>query len=571
MRRPRVRPFPATIAEWLPVVLLALGPVAWLQWTLARERATLDDGWVWAGFTQADQPFYHAQGRELFERGNGLFAANPYDLRPDAPRTYTHLFAVVSGWTWRLTGAEPQHIDLALRLILAPVMLVLGIALVGRFVRWRPLAWPMAVAVVWGGGLSWAVALLAAVQVMLVAPEAPMEGWHLADLWRSQWSDALGGHGGWGTSLGRQVGSAPECLYHILALAAVLALTRAHWWRAVGAMALVCWAHPFTGLISGLTVTGVLAAEYVRPASRARGPLLAATAVLGVFLWYNGVFLARDPAHREIAATIRDFSSSLWWRWVLPAYGLWAVLPWLGLTRWPIRLPRRRSTRVLLLWTAVCLALVLNDRWLPLLGVKPVSPLHFSRGHLAVALTIWSAWGLAAFARRRRWSPRRLATVAWVLTLLSIPDTLRLLSRADILGTAMRRDEAAAIALLRRVPEPRRVAVVDLAAAGHGDRWVPVYTPHIGAGGHLFNTPLRAQRVEALRQFQEGEAGWEALRRLGINAIVVPLHEQSHWRARLAGWPLRPLAEGEGLLMWEVGTAPGLTANPGAATPEASP
>jgi hypothetical protein len=556
MPRSRSTPFPSTRGERAGVALLALGPPL-LQWGLLWAKSLhVGPDQVWLGFTQRDQPFYLAAARALFERGNGIFAANPYDLRPDAPWLYSHLVTVAMGWIWRLTGLAPQHIDLLMRLTLGPLMLWLGVAVMGHWVRRRPLAWPLAAGVVWGSGLAWLFGLLKAVQVVAVAPEAPTQGWPVLYLWHLLWRESLAGHGGWGTSLSRQVDSAAECLHHVLSFAALLALARRRWAWAVLWMALVCWSHPFTGLLIGLITLCTLGAECVWGRHAPWRPLVAACAVMALFLLYNGVWLPRDPAHREIAQRIRDFSSSLATGMILPAYGLWVVLPFLCLLR------RRRvgrllaspSARLLVIWIAVGALLLFNDRWLALLGQRAVSPLHFSRGYMMLALAIAGGRGLIAAARRWHWSAHRLGLTALVLALLSIPDTLETLTwpPSQSVVLTMPREDWDLLQCLNRWRPGRRLVCMSRHRADWLGFWLPVYTPHVGLTGHLFNTPQGDERRELAEEFQRGDIGWGPLAARGIEALVIPRTEADLWQRRLDDWTTTPALECGRWEVWEV-------------------
>ena len=63
---------------------LALALVALVPWALVYlHHFTAGEGAT--GFIQVDMPFYAANGRAIFERGNGLFYPNAYDPDPSAP------------------------------------------------------------------------------------------------------------------------------------------------------------------------------------------------------------------------------------------------------------------------------------------------------------------------------------------------------------------------------------------------------------------------------------------------------------------------------------------------------
>ncbi|MCX7625171.1 MAG: hypothetical protein N2Z21_03035, partial [Candidatus Sumerlaeaceae bacterium] len=86
---------------------------------------------VYVGFVQVDQAVYYACAREYFENGNGLVAANPYSNLRTSARICSHLYFLVVGWLWQILGLSFSAIDGIVRIVGAPLMLVLA----GRLVR----------------------------------------------------------------------------------------------------------------------------------------------------------------------------------------------------------------------------------------------------------------------------------------------------------------------------------------------------------------------------------------------------------------------------------------------------
>ena len=49
------------------------------------------------GFIAGDMPYYCANGREIFERGNGFAYPNPLDTEPESPVIYFHWYIWILG------------------------------------------------------------------------------------------------------------------------------------------------------------------------------------------------------------------------------------------------------------------------------------------------------------------------------------------------------------------------------------------------------------------------------------------------------------------------------------------
>src|SRR5438445_9593771 len=81
-----------------------LGIVPFLSIYLAHYASPLG---VPTGFIHGDMPYYAANGREIFERGNGLAHPNPYDPDPQAPVIYFHWLTWILGFGLKKLGLEP--------------------------------------------------------------------------------------------------------------------------------------------------------------------------------------------------------------------------------------------------------------------------------------------------------------------------------------------------------------------------------------------------------------------------------------------------------------------------------
>src|SRR5262245_28592497 len=66
----------------------------WLPYVAHSASAT----GVPTGFLYYDMPYYSANGRAVFERGNGLAGPNPYDSDPAAPSIYFQWYTWLLGF-----------------------------------------------------------------------------------------------------------------------------------------------------------------------------------------------------------------------------------------------------------------------------------------------------------------------------------------------------------------------------------------------------------------------------------------------------------------------------------------
>ena len=69
------------------------------------------------GFYNYELPYYMANGRAAFERGNGILYPNPYDPDPAAPSIYAHWLLWALGAITLVSGADPGNVLLAVTFI----------------------------------------------------------------------------------------------------------------------------------------------------------------------------------------------------------------------------------------------------------------------------------------------------------------------------------------------------------------------------------------------------------------------------------------------------------------------
>jgi len=356
--------------------LVALAPF----WSLYLAHALLGPNMP-SGFIVADMPYYCANGREIFERGNGLMYCNPYDPDPAAPVIYFHLLPWIFGFSTKILGLDPG------------VVFVMAGAIGGfacAFVTYRIVETVLPDArcreacfffVMWGGGLLVLPAFVANVASSMpfwydILRFDPFQGW-------------------WFLSWGRNLVMPQEAVYHALVATAWLAVLRGRDWSAVVAVTTLALTHPFSG-IQHLAVLGVWLSIRAVRVPDARPPLSCLVAVTGLFLAYYFVYLPSFPQHREVHGT---------WSldWTLPVSGL--VLGYLPVGSlatarcWRERRAWKPEMTFLAVAAAVSLLLVKHELFLP-----ARQPLHFTRGYVWLPLALL---GLPLVQRFWQWSTAR--------------------------------------------------------------------------------------------------------------------------------------------------------------------
>ena len=330
------------------------------------------------GFIQYDMPYYLANAREIFERGNGFAYPNPYDPTENAPLLYFHWFLWLLGALLRHGSFDPGHLFVAVGAASALAFSGLTLLLVRHVLATKKHSRELFLLAMWGGGLL----CLAAFADNLSSGEPAF-----ANLLRFDPANGL-----WFLSWGRNVIYPTESFYHLLAVASWLAALSKRYFLASMFAALLAATHPWSGLQVLLTLCGFFGLKLFTARTRAVLPLVCCALVLAAFLTYYLLWLPSFPEHLAVHSTW-DID------WSLPTSS--ALLAWLPIGVVAVyRLLRDRALlgeKELFLFSAfaVSASLSLHDRL-----IAPTQPLHFTRGY------VWMPLLLLALPCLQEWRER---------------------------------------------------------------------------------------------------------------------------------------------------------------------
>lgn len=344
------------LARLVFIIVIGLGPPVsfYAAHYLGVGKST---DFVATGFLQYDLAYYAANGREIFERGNGFGYPNPYDNDEASPVIYYHWLPWLLGALMKATGFDPGALQLFLGAIGAIACSVVTYNMVemrlGSAVATR-LGFVLAM---WGGGLLTLIFVLGSV---FVGNGGEVMGSDLTEDW-------------WCLNWGRNLVFPTEAVYHALMAGAWLAAMQGRRFAALACAAALAATHPF----SGVQIIGILSVwfawEWLRGDSRNwRAPAI--LALIGVtFAWYYGVFLPSFSAHRQI----QEVWSLEWtspWSVLIPAHAIVGVFA-AGML-WKRETRARADVQFLCIAFLVSLAFAKHD-----LFIRAIQPMHFTRGY----------------------------------------------------------------------------------------------------------------------------------------------------------------------------------------------
>ena len=494
------------------------------------------------GFIQNDMPYYMANARELSDSGGFHLAyGNPFSFRYETPRIYFQPLTVLFGLLERATGADPGILFAAVGVIGATVCVRLAMSLFDRFAPHDQPGRSFAlVAFIWGGGLLMVggliFSLLHGVHAQAMLFYDPAQGW-------------------WFMNLGRNLVFSTEAVYHAIFFGAILLVLGMRYKGALAALALMSVSHPFTGIQLLLIVIAWSLVELLLIRSKAV-PLWFAVACIGLAIAHAAYYLMYLNSFAEHRILQEQWTLPL----VLPLESfVLASIPVLAFVVWRMRSRERAraifslpQNRLLVVWFGVTLILINHD-----LVMRPVQPVHFTRGYQWIPLFLLAAPAMMAmFARLgalRRRGIAMLATVAALGIIVSDNAIWLGIRGAQALGLASnhfsqafefgstftpRARSALGFGLTREELEVLRVmndsanrGFVVVSADPILGYLATVYTPLRSWRSHHANTPQSERRDEELHRFFNGEravAEWDRL------PVLFVFLQKQPWRERMS-------------------------------------
>ncbi|MGE0607791.1 MAG: hypothetical protein AB7O62_11925 [Pirellulales bacterium] len=468
-----------------------------------------ENGEAATGFLQYDMAYYLANGREIFERGNGWMYCNPYDPRPEAPVIYFHWLMWVMGVAVMKLGCDPGLVSVAICLAGGWVCAYFTYRLVAAVVADRRWEVPCFLLAMWGGG---AFVLWEGLAV------PPLDG-NLAALFRGEPAG-----GDWCLNWGRNLFYPTEAVYHALVAIAWWGVAVGRRGTALAAVCLLAATHPFSGAqhLAIITLWFALRTVWTRQIQDL-ACLLLASAASGLFGWYYFVYLPGFAEHRELQHTWElDWSFPLGALLLAHLFVLPAAIQRLIQDR--LRLPP--AAAFLALACLVSLALSKHE-----LLIAPRQPLHFARGYTWLPLLLigwpaiagWLAW---LQARLHGW---RLAAALAAGMLVACSDNAAWIAmKSAYANTALylQPDERDML----RAANQRRLRGLLVCSNSKVSYLAATYTSLDPYWGHVFNTPQRHEKTRLMPQFFEfadkpGPADVEELKQ-SWRYLLIPFPQQ---------------------------------------------
>ena len=366
-------------ADWLFALVLALPMLVFFLAYLFNHDASLEP----TGFIQYDNVSYLAYAHQYLDNGHsGIFYNNPFNSGPGYQGIYfqpqTLLFAALLK-----IGIPAGSILIAFTILCTILCFRLLIAIHDTLFpqnKYRTVSiWVLA----WGGGLL----ALSGIMLKLFHPS-------INDIF---YLDP--GSGWWGLNFGRALFFSCEAYYHLLFLCAIYFVLVKKWFAVILVSLLLSISHPFTGIELLAIICSWCIVEIVIAKNKAI-PVWFVLVMLGVtafHIYYYLFYLGSFPEHQSV-----NEQYQLNWRLryfhMIPAYIITGGLALYTIFR--IYTPKtflgKTSNRLFMCWFAVAFLLANHE-----LFIRPMQPLHFTRGYIWTALMLMGLPAIHYLLERR--------------------------------------------------------------------------------------------------------------------------------------------------------------------------
>ncbi len=443
------------------------------------------------GFTVNENVLYMSYAHQyLDQENNSLFYSNPFDGDPASAKIYFQPVNLLFAAAMK-AGIDPGLTFSLFGLLIVILCIYTGLKIIQHLLPDHKQQTLIAALFTWGGGLT-AMAGLAG-SLLLAGHHYPdwLDGIHLADP----------ANGWWGLNWGRTLFIPLEAYYHFLFLLIIYLVLKQKWLAAIVASLFLSISHPFTGIEFLLIMNGWLFFEKIICKNK-NIPYWYWAGILGIttfHLWYYMVYLNNFPEHRQLFSQY----SAGWTYSLMIAIPAYCVVGGLSLFSAYINKPIKKflavpHQRLFLCWALIAFLLSKHE-WF----IKPMQPIHFTRGYIWAGLFLLSLPGLAwiinylQFKRSRKWLLVGLIIVLLSDNFLWTVNILRKKETTEWEGH-ITDDTEQVLTFLKKTTTSKDLLTGNASLINY---LVNVYAPANSWISHPFNTPKIEDRISIMQNF----------------------------------------------------------------------
>lgn len=418
-----------------------------------------------------------------------VFYSNPFDGNPQSPKIYFQPHTVILAALLKL-GVDPGLCFSLFGLIMAALSIWIGLRIILHLLPAEKKVPLITTLFTWGGGLTAIAGIMGSLFLPGHQTAQWIDGIYLADP----------NNGWWGLNWGRTFFIPLEAYYHFLFLLGIYLILKQKWKAAAVVAFFLSISHPFTGIEYLLILNGWLLIEKLLYKNKSIPYWYwAVIFIITIFhIWYYLVYLNSFPEHKQIFSQYRTG----WTYSLMIAAAAYCLVALLALLNMYLHRPAKKffmlsHQRLFFCW-AVIAFLLSKHEWF----IKPIQPIHFSRGYVWAGLFLFALpallW-LINYLQQKKWK-----WVLYIFIFLFLSDNILwatnlLRGKNDTEWEGhITKDTKEVLDFLRMNTTSKDLLVGDVALVNY---LANVYTSVNVWASHPYNTPNRDQRVLQTKQF----------------------------------------------------------------------
>lgn len=353
--------------NWLFAFLLTLPMVCFYMGYFFNHSPDLTP----TGFIQYDNVSYIAFAKQYIDADRfSFFYSNPFSDSGSRPAIYFQPQTVLFAFLLK-SGVPPVFILIPFSLLCAFLFFRI---LIGIYDQLYPKGSYRTLCIIffsWGGGLL----ALSGLSIPFIKPIAGLDFFDQIFYADPAW-------GWWGLNIGRSLFISTEAWYHLIFMSAVLCVLKEKWSLCIVLLLLLSLSHPFTGieLLSIICFWVVVEKVFFQnkiPFFFAIGAFILLAFHIFFYLFYLQQFTEHKSVSEQYALNwrLRFFN-------MLPAYFIVGLLTLISILKlsWK-KYFKLSSNRLFACWFIIAFLLANHE-----LFIKPMQPIHFTRGYIWASL-----------------------------------------------------------------------------------------------------------------------------------------------------------------------------------------
>jgi hypothetical protein len=462
-------------------IVLALPLIAFLIHRYTAHAPEL----IPTGFIQGDDVVYVSNARQHLEGKSSITYSNPFSA-PSSPSVYSQPYNFLLAFFLSLK-LQPGLVLSLFGLLSAVVCIFFLLKLVNYLYPRLPNRNIIFLLLVWGGGVTSLAGLIANQTILKGSYPGFWEGMYMIDP----------GNGWWGMNFGRVLIISMEAFYHLLFIAGVFLIIKHRWTLSLLISFVLCWSHPFTGVEYLAIICGWLFFEkiFFKNITIPWWVFGAFYFLLSLHLFYYLYYLNQYPEHKKLHEVFSvDWGYSF--RVFIPAYLLVALLAGFTMYVQKIKPAFSKESQRLFFASAVIAFLLSNHEWF----IKPIQPIHFTRGYVWLGLFLFAIPGLIEILEKIR--TKIVVLTIFILVFLSdnilwYVNIFRSYAKDETIGY-ISKETREILDWLKHHTTTHTLLVSNEYAVSYMSN---AYSPAYSWTGHIYNTPDFALKKKQALEF----------------------------------------------------------------------